>query len=30
MVQNMSAAELNNRLAKLYMQLNRMQELAAK
>ena len=30
MVQNVSTAEVNNRLAKIYMQLNRMQELAAK
>ena len=30
MVQNMSTAEVNNRLAKIYMQLNRMQELADK
>ena len=30
MVQNMSTAEVNNRLAKIYMQLNRMQELAGK
>ena len=30
MVQNMSTAEVNNRLAKIYMQLSRMQELADK
>ena len=30
MVQNMSTAEVNNRLPKIYMQLNRMQELAGK
>ena len=30
MVQNMSTAEVNNRLPKIYMQLNRMQELADK
>ena len=30
MVQNMSTAEVNHRLAKIYMQLNRMQELADK
>ena len=30
MVQNVSTAEVNNRLAKIYMQLNRMQELAGK
>ena len=30
MVQNVSTAEVNNRLVKIYMQLNRMQELADK
>ena len=30
MVQNMSIADVNNRLAKIYMQLNRMQELSDK
>ena len=30
MVQNVSTAEVNNRLAKIYMQLNRMQELVDK
>ena len=30
MVQNMSTTEVNNRLAKIYMQLNRMQELTDK